>query len=185
MTNAESVFSSSLGSISMEQILTEDNKRSKILIWILTDSLSSGTGIGRSTTSRRSNNTASEKTGPAKHTQPLAVVVAHLVERSLSTLEIRVSNPINGKRLYLTIVYRQLDWKIENKEKESGNDPFKNISQLKLKNWKKESSRWHLFTIAKLASRCNLYCVSCIEKTKIKKKEAGKGPIKGPFRRSA
>ena len=54
------------------------------------------------------------------------VVVAQLVERSLPIPEVRGSNPVIGKILYisniclLSIVY----WKDENKEKEAGNGPF-------------------------------------------------------------
>ena len=52
------------------------------------------------------------------------VVVAQLVERSLSIPEVRGSNPVIGK-IYWTFVYCQLYWKDENKEKEAGNGPFK------------------------------------------------------------
>ena len=55
-----------------------------------------------------------------------AVVVAQLVELSLPIPEVRGSNPVIGKDLFisniclLTTVY----WKDENKEKETGNGPF-------------------------------------------------------------
>ena len=54
------------------------------------------------------------------------VVVAQLEERLLLITEIRGSNPIMGKKLFilniclLSTVY----WKDENKEKEAGNGPF-------------------------------------------------------------
>ena len=51
-----------------------------------------------------------------------AVVVAQLVERSLSVREVRCSNPVIGKNLYIF----QLYWKDENK-KEAGNGPKKEI----------------------------------------------------------
>ena len=47
---------------------------------------------------------------------PWAVVVAQLVERSLPILEVRGSNPAIDK-IYWTLVYSQLYWKDENKDK--------------------------------------------------------------------
>ena len=44
-----------------------------------------------------------------------------MVERSLPTQEIRVSNPVFGN-----FIYYQLYWKVENKEKEAGNEPNNN-----------------------------------------------------------
>ena len=54
-----------------------------------------------------------------------AVVVAQLVERSLTIPEVRGSNPVIGKKIILNI-YCQLYWTDENKEKEADNGPFKN-----------------------------------------------------------
>ena len=63
------------------------------------------------------------------------VVVAQLVELSLPIPEIRCSNPVIGKNLYiyniclLSTVY----WKDENKEKGGGDCPFKkNYDQLRI-----------------------------------------------------
>ena len=59
------------------------------------------------------------------------MVVAQLVERSLPIPEVRGSNPVIGKILYilniclLSIVF----WKDENKEKEAGMAHFKKDSQ--------------------------------------------------------
>ena len=47
------------------------------------------------------------------------------VEWSLSTPEVRGSNPVIGKLLYRTFLYCQLLRKDENKEKEVENGPFK------------------------------------------------------------
>ena len=51
------------------------------------------------------------------------MVGAQLVERLLPIPEVRGSNPVIGK-IVLNIVYCQLYWKDENKEKEAGNGPF-------------------------------------------------------------
>ena len=58
-----------------------------------------------------------------KYAQKWEVVVAQLVERSLSIPEVRGSTPVIGK-IYWTFVYCQLYWKDENKEKEAGNGPL-------------------------------------------------------------
>ena len=50
--------------------------------------------------------------------------VAQLVERSLPIQEVRGLNPVIGK-IYWKIVFCQLYWKDENKEKEAVNGPFK------------------------------------------------------------
>ena len=57
------------------------------------------------------------------------VVVAQLVERSLLIPEVRGSNPVIGKNLFIywTIVYCQL-CKDKNKEKEAENGPRKKVS---------------------------------------------------------
>ena len=52
-----------------------------------------------------------------------AVVVAQLVEQSLPIPEVHGSNPV-VRKIYWTIVFCQLYWKDENKEKEAGNGPF-------------------------------------------------------------
>ena len=51
-----------------------------------------------------------------------AVVVAHLVERSLPIPEVCSSNPVIGKKILN--IYCQLYGKYENKEKEAGNGPL-------------------------------------------------------------
>ena len=55
------------------------------------------------------------------------VVVAQLVERSLSLPEVRGSNPVIGKNLFISNIclLSTVYWKDENKEKEAGNGPFK------------------------------------------------------------
>ena len=53
-----------------------------------------------------------------------AVVVAQLAERLLPTPEVCGSNPVISKKFHRTIVYNQLHWKHENKEKEAVNGPF-------------------------------------------------------------
>ena len=52
--------------------------------------------------------------------------VAQLVERSLPTPEVRGSNPVIGKYLFILNIclLSTLYWKDENKEKEAGNRPF-------------------------------------------------------------
>ena len=50
-----------------------------------------------------------------------AVVVAKLVEHSLSTPEVRGSNPVIDKHLFVLL---SIVLKDENKEKEAGNGPF-------------------------------------------------------------
>ena len=51
--------------------------------------------------------------------------VAQLAERSLTTPELRVSNPDIGIELVRTYIYQLLSRKGENKEKEAGNGPLK------------------------------------------------------------
>ena len=53
------------------------------------------------------------------------MVVGQLVERSLRVPEVCGSNPVIGKNLYWTFKSCQLYWKDQNKEKKSGNGPFK------------------------------------------------------------
>ena len=53
------------------------------------------------------------------------VVVAQLVEPSLPIPEVRGSNPVIGKNLYLHWTFVSVNWKDENKEKEAGCGPFK------------------------------------------------------------
>ena len=54
------------------------------------------------------------------------MVVAQLVERLLSKPEIRGSNPVIGKNLFISNIclLSTVYWKDENKEKETGNGPF-------------------------------------------------------------
>ena len=52
------------------------------------------------------------------------MVVAQLVERSLSIPEVRGSNPVIGKNLNWTLSVKCTYWKDENKEKEAANGPF-------------------------------------------------------------
>ena len=49
--------------------------------------------------------------------------MAQLVERLIPTPEARGSNPVIGKKILN--IYCQLYSKVENKEKETGNGPFK------------------------------------------------------------
>ena len=56
------------------------------------------------------------------------VVVPQLVERSLPTPKVCSSNTANGKLLFRKIVYCQVSRKDENKEKEDGNGPSKNLN---------------------------------------------------------
>ena len=58
------------------------------------------------------------KKTPKERKNGRAVVLAQLVERSLSTPEVQGSNTVVGKRLYRTFVYCELYWKDENKIKE-------------------------------------------------------------------
>ena len=54
--------------------------------------------------------------------------MAQLVERSLPIPEVRGSNPVIGKNLFLYLnicLLSTVYWKDENKEKEAGNGPFK------------------------------------------------------------
>ena len=55
-----------------------------------------------------------------------AVVVAQLVEWLITIPEVRGSNPVIGKKLYILDIYLlwTVHWKDENKEKEAGNGPF-------------------------------------------------------------
>ena len=52
------------------------------------------------------------------------MVVALLVELSLATPEVSVSNPDSGKLLFRTFGFCQLYCKGKNKDKEAGNGPF-------------------------------------------------------------
>ena len=64
----------------------------------------------------------------------LFVVVAQLVEQSLSTSKVHGSNPVIGKLLYRTFVYCQLCWK---DEKEAENGTFTKTSV-----WKTMMQKW-------------------------------------------
>ena len=55
------------------------------------------------------------------------VVVAHLLEQSLSIPEVRGSNPVIGKNLYWIFTVNCLE-KMIIKKKEAGNGPQKNIA---------------------------------------------------------
>ena len=73
--------------------------------------------------------------GWIKYPMCWAVVVAQLVEQLLPIPEVRSSNPVIGKNLFilniclLSTVY----WKDENKEKEAGDGPFKKIPNVIIK----------------------------------------------------
>ena len=59
------------------------------------------------------------------------MIVAQLAEQSLPTPELHGLNPVIGKFLCRTFVYRQLwFWQDVNKEKEGGNGPI--IKQIRL-----------------------------------------------------
>ena len=62
-----------------------------------------------------------------------AVVVAQLVERLLPIPDVRGSNPVIGKNLFILNICLLLTvyWKDENKEKEAGIGPFKKIPRTK------------------------------------------------------
>ena len=59
-----------------------------------------------------------------------AVVVAQLVEQSLLIPEVRGSNPVIGKNLYIMNIclLSTVCWKDQNKEKKAVNGPFKKIA---------------------------------------------------------
>ena len=56
-------------------------------------------------------------------------VMAQLAEWLLPRSEVCCSNAVIGQKWYKTFVYCQLDWKDENKEKVTGNVPFKKAMQ--------------------------------------------------------
>ena len=58
--------------------------------------------------------------------QTVEVVVAQLVERSLSIPEVGGSNPVIGKNLLISniCILSTVYWKDKNKEKEAVNGPF-------------------------------------------------------------
>ena len=115
------------------------------------------------------------------------MVAAQLVERLLPIPEVRGSNPVIGKNLFilniclLSTVY----WEDENKEKEAGYGPFlkKTLlvkSYIKNWNWGRGGQVVSVLPFysdnpsSSLAEAYSFFCINCIwKRTKINRKRSG------------